>query len=264
MSVKWRAPAALAFAAVVISSAAAAAEQQAFRCPTSGTKIEFTDGTAVTFTGQDGMWCLATDSQKRPVRSYAMLAPPGSPLVENQAERIWPLEIGKEIEFKAKVESKHVAGGEPYPSYYEQFRIGTVRRETITVQAGTFDTWVIEIHESALGKVEGSFLKTLWYAPEVGFIVKSTTHVAMGIGQDSGGEAKRITRADASTNGSPAPSQPAPANPSAASPQPGTNSVSAAARLRELKSLLDQKLITQQEYDVRRKAILDNVSGPVK
>jgi Short C-terminal domain len=45
----------------------------------------------------------------------------------------------------------------------------------------------------------------------------------------------------------------------AAPPSPGTAPPTTAARLEELRGLLDRGLITQQEHDERRKAIIDSV-----
>jgi hypothetical protein len=47
--------------------------------------------------------------------------------------------------------------------------------------------------------------------------------------------------------------------PTPAPPPPPAASPTAASRLSELKSLLEQGLISQEEYDERRKAIIDNV-----
>ncbi len=87
------------------SSAARAAEQQEFRCPAPGTVIEYTTGSRITFAAQDGFWCTGTDAKKKPWRWYAVLAGSNSRWMEGHLERLWPLEIGKEIEFRYQVDT---------------------------------------------------------------------------------------------------------------------------------------------------------------
>ena len=54
-------------------------------------------------------------------------------------------------------------------------------------------------------------------------------------------------------------SDPAPDPVSDSAPAITSTPPTAAARLEELKSLLDRGLVTQEEYDERRKAIIDSV-----
>jgi hypothetical protein len=184
--------AAVACAVLALAGAARAQEEQEeFRCPKPGTVIEFTSGSKLTFTDQDGMWCVATDVHGRPWRWYAMLAGVGSRYVENHVEQIWPLRIGKEVSFTVKSTPKNIGGGilaETRFWYVEKFAV--VRRERVTVRAGTFDTWVIEQHEDS-SRPTFSATAITWYAPEVGYAVKYSYHIARGIGKDNAYEARR-------------------------------------------------------------------------
>lgn len=235
---------AVACGGLTMFGAAAAEEEQEFRCPRAGTVIEFTNGGKITFSDQDGFWCVGTSARGQPFRFYAMLAGVGSRYVENHVEQIWPLRIAKEISFTLKSSSTNIGGGitADTPFWYtEKFEVA--RRERITVPAGTFDTWVIEHHED-VARPTFSATTLLWYAPDVGYIIKYSFHIARGSGKDSAYEAMAISSPP-----------PVAATPGAASSTP--SATVAAQRLRELKDLLDRKQITPSEYELKRKAILD-------
>ena len=242
----------------MLAVAGEARAQQAFRCPAPGTVIEFTSGGKITFGDQDGFWCQGTGTKGQPWRWFAMMAGGGSrdaPYIENHVERIWPLEVGKEIEFRYPGSNDQVAGGgaPPYVFWYI-VKVTVVRHEPVTVPAGTFDAWLIEIHTTTSARLNGTFIRSYWYAPEVGYNVKSTWHVAQGIGKDSAYEATAIYTAPPATVAAPPPAPSVGAVPSAGPVPP-----SSADRLRELKGLLDRKLITPGEYEAKRKAILDQL-----
>jgi hypothetical protein len=183
-------------AAILLPRAARADEQLAFSCPKPGTVIEFTDGGGtITFGAPEGMWCVGTDERGQSFRRYAMLAGPNATwasFIENHVERIWPLQLGKEISFTHKGSASNQAGGisADTPFWYTD-RITVARKERLTVEAGTFDTWVIEDHQD-VARGGGAALRTYWYAPEIGFAIKYTYHIALGVGKDIAFEAKRI------------------------------------------------------------------------
>jgi len=198
-SLRLIAAVALTCASIALARSAAADEQLEFRCPKPGTVIDYTDtGGTITFKAPDGMWCVGTQEDGQPFRRYAMLAGSNSTwssFIENHVERIWPLRIGKEISFKHQGHSSNQSGGvgADTPFWYEE-KIVVARTERLTVPAGTFDTWVIEDHQDvARGGV--SALRTYWYAPEVGFIIKYRYHIALGVGKDIAFEAKAISSA---------------------------------------------------------------------
>src|SRR5258707_9499551 len=105
--------AAVAFACawVAASCAARAEDEQEFRCPQAGTVIEFTNGGKITFSDQDGFWCVGTGTRAQSFRFYAMLAGVGSRFIENHIEQIWPLRIGKELSFTLKSTPNNIGGG---------------------------------------------------------------------------------------------------------------------------------------------------------
>jgi hypothetical protein len=263
---KLLAVAAFSCAAIVLSSAAGADEQQEFRCPKPGTVIEYTEGGGkISFTSQDGMWCVGTGTGGQSWRRYALLAGPGSKFIENHIERIWPLQIGKEISFTFQGTSNNttssIVGDVPW--YTETIRV--LRKESLAVKAGVFESWVIEDRQDGRGasKVGFTGIGTYWYAPDLGYAVKYTYHVSSGIGTDKEFEAKAIS-STAPVVATPAPAQPPPPTtaapakpPTAGSSSTPPTSTTTAQRLQELKDLLDRKLITPSEYEAKRKAILD-------
>ena len=128
-------------------------------------------------------------------RRYALLAgyeSLWSAFIDNHVERIWPLQIGKEIGFTFQGRSSRQAGGiDADTPYWYVEKIVVARKERLTVPAGTFDTWVIEDRQGvARGRVAA--VRTYWYAPEVGFAIKFRLHIAHGIGNDTAFEAKAI------------------------------------------------------------------------
>lgn len=188
-----------ACAALVSPSTTLADEQQEFRCPKPGTIIEYTEtGGTIVFGGTDGMWCTGTLEKGQSFRRYALLAGADlswSGFIENHIERIWPLQIGKQIDFTFQGRSSRASGGvdADTPFWYVE-KVIVARKERLTVPAGTFDTWVIEDHQDvSRGRVIA--IRTYWYAPEVGFAIKYSCHIAQGVGKDIAFEAKAISPA---------------------------------------------------------------------
>jgi hypothetical protein len=125
-----------------------------------------------------------------------MLAGPNSTwsaFIDNHVERIWPLRIGKEISFTFQGRSDNQSGGvsADVPFWYAE-KIVVARTERLTVPAGTFDTWVIEDHQD-VGRGRVIAIRTYWYAPAVGFVIKYGYHIAQGVGKDIAFEAKVIS-----------------------------------------------------------------------
>ena len=183
-------------ASLAMPLVACAADQKEFHCPKSGTVIEYTGtGGTIVFGGADGMWCTGTLEKGQSWRRYAVLAGADaswSGFIENHVERIWPLQLGKEIRFTFQGRSSRVSGGvdADTPFWYAE-RIVVARKEKLTVPAGTFDTWVIGDHQDvSRGRVVA--LRTYWYAPEIGFAIKYNYHITQGVGTDIAFEAKAI------------------------------------------------------------------------
>jgi hypothetical protein len=100
---------------------------------------------------------------------YALLVEGDSDFVRQGGERLralWPLELGAQRWFQS-----YAVGSTGFPgSWYETYTV--VRRETVTVPAGTFDTYVIEWEEAGRESNTYRATNTYWYAPSVGYFVR--------------------------------------------------------------------------------------------
>jgi len=240
-----------------------------FRCPAVGTVIRNSTGGQLTFTEANGLSCAYTDETGQKRERYALFADGYGPLARKEMDALWPLKVGNSVSFQVR-ETLPVQYAGSSPNRQEDFVVN--RQERIAVPAGTFDTLVVEWTEQETGPNPTGALTTLWYAPGVGYVVKSSVHML------NTNEVKPYAAAryagltfDATDitmpNGQPLPVAATPTSlgnpPPAASTagnitQPGTGAT-AEDRLRALQQLHDQNLITQEEYDTRRKAILDGL-----
>jgi uncharacterized caspase-like protein len=100
-----------------------------------------------------------------------------------EAEKIWPLVIGKEVTFPSSRATL---------SWRQTIKV--LRRDKILVPAGEFDVYVIERHEKGLAGNSFDGVYTYWYAPSEGLVVKFDLSVKAGPGESKGWEAEGIIR----------------------------------------------------------------------
>jgi hypothetical protein len=245
-----------------------------FRCPAAGIVIQNSTGGRLTFTEANGFRCSYTDETGQKRERYAVFADGYSRLARKEIEGLWPLKVGNIVTFHVN-DSSSVQVSDRYfvRDLDETFTVG--RQERITVPAGTFDTFVVDWTEQETGPNPTGAATNMWYAPSVGYVVKSSVHMLNNNEVSSISAARYVgmtydTVQIAMPNGASAPvattvpvapkpvsaSSPAAASPAAA---PAPASASPEERLRALKQLLDQKLITPDEYETRRKAILNSL-----
>ena len=247
----------VAFGFAVIASSAARADDQ-FHCPPPGTVLTYSDGGSMTITGQIGLICQARNG-RGPYDRLLGIASTGSSLAQNGGERLFPWRVGTEFEYDHSADASAHVGGSPPPGaspivYYHD-TVKVVRQEKLVTAAGTFDTFVIEQHEIIKNHdIQGAFLWSVWFAPDLGYCVKQTYEVRMGLGKNTAWEITSIKLPQAQ----PATTATEPTSPAVAPAGTGTSSGSAttAQRLQQLKDLLNRKLITRSEYETKRKAIL--------
>jgi uncharacterized caspase-like protein len=193
--------------------------EAAFHCPQPGTRIEYNNGSSMLFTGAKGFSCTYKKKNKDEAEKFDGLVDDAR-FVDAGLGKLWPLKVGNEQIFNIA-------------SNTDRFRV--LRREDVEIEAGTFDTFVIEQEETGSGSSSGqlSAKRTFWYAPDFGLVVRSKyqrsparwvgSNTAEGVNIQPGDyEAVRITGAavlsEASSKTSPAPT-PLPSKQASSSPQ---------------------------------------------
>jgi hypothetical protein len=199
-------------------------------------KIEDGDVMTVNAGGRQGRWLggfMGSMSQ-------------ASPEDRARIRAMQPLEPGQFVSFDTSNTTVH--GGNA--AFNHQIRV--LRQETVAVKAGRFDTFVIEWRERNIGQLAGrgspgEFIRTYYYAPKLGFIVKFD-YREEGFTVPANvkpWELREVSRARPTASTQP------PAN---RAPAP-----TAAKKLEDLQSLRDSGLITPAEYEAKRKEIVDKL-----
>lgn len=85
---------------------------------------------------------------------------------------LWPIQVGKQTEEVVRVKNGRVTW---------RYNVAVVDREKITVPAGTFDSYVIKVHQqSSTRRYEG--VSTYWVSTKLGFPVKREHKYIRGSG----------------------------------------------------------------------------------
>ncbi len=132
----------------------------AFKCPRSGTIVEYSNGTTLKFGGGSGLRCAYMDQAYKEREKFGVFADDAK-FLDAGLDKLWPLTTGKEQTIGVSV-----SGG------YLRQHFAVLRTETVATPAGSFDTVAVEQEESGVGAQTAKRL--FWYAPELGLIVKST------------------------------------------------------------------------------------------
>jgi hypothetical protein len=145
---------------VSLASAAGAAREAEFRCPRSGTLVQYDNGTTLKFARQNGFHCGYADQNLKEAEKVAGFADDAK-FLDAGLGLLWPLSVGKQQRVSVS------AGGA-----YLTHNFTVLRTERVSTPAGTFDTFVVEEEETGTG---AQWAKRLyWYAPDPELIVKST------------------------------------------------------------------------------------------
>jgi hypothetical protein len=282
---------ALAFALTLIASPSFA---QDFHCPKPGTRLSFNTNSPIEILGQEGLSCLV---KAEGGKTFRMLLGINSDhfWADNHVEKLFPFKVGNEVEYTSSADSSHVAANllELTIVYYQD-NVKVLREEKLATKVGTFDTWVIEDRQISRSRMNGTWVTTYWWAPELGYTVKKTFEVRAGLGSDSSFEIASLTmpttvalpisndplvlchlndsadmeislsvcnsRRGTIVFSSPPATAPTPAPITKAAPTPTTPLASSVQdRLNTLKALLDSKTITPEEYAAKRKEILKSL-----
>lgn len=132
----------------------------------------FDTGAILTFGAADGFRCAYSDNYGRRGEKVAGFADDPRFLNMGLAD-LWPLRIGGEEKFAAVFPFASTSG---YVNTLERYSV--LRRETITVPAGVFDTVLVEWEE--FSRTDGGIYdgkRLFWYAPALGLTVKSTVTI---------------------------------------------------------------------------------------
>jgi hypothetical protein len=254
--------------AVTAPPAGAMSSSVEFHCPSSGTTIKASGGRLFRFTDENGLRCGYTDETGDRHERYALVADAIGRIKKKDLDGLWPLKVGKTVEFSVFDATPRATADRPVVrNYQETFTVA--RQQRITVAAGTFDTFVVEWREKGSTPTNRTeALATLWYAPQVGYFVKSSVQVLDADPNDpyatSAYDGLKYEATEiAMPNGQRLPtamSEPALQTTPAASdaPQAGPATTSE-ERLKTLQQLRDQNLITPEEYNARRKMILNEL-----
>ena len=171
----------LALIALGLLTSSSSAETP-FHCPESGTVLQFTDGTILTFTTQDGLTCRARSNKGALVAQFLGVVPAEIELDKHEGERLFPWRVGNQVDFVSAPTPVNAAGDIAYmakDAYFDNsFKV--LREEKVTTAAGAFDTMVVEWHRQIRGRWLGVWVTTYWVAPELGFFVKLTRETRQG------------------------------------------------------------------------------------
>jgi hypothetical protein len=158
----WAAPGSIKAHGTLAAANGAAAgpsDDAAFRCPPPGTEIDFISGARAIFEATDRAGCHLRGGATIDTATLFGVYPAEQ---RDVVLRLWPLNVGKEISFRWT---------QDYFEWQETYRV--VRRENLTVNAGTFDTFVVEWTAKTARPGRDQEV-TLWYAPELGSFIKIT------------------------------------------------------------------------------------------
>jgi hypothetical protein len=140
-------------------------------CPAPGIIFIKSTGEGITFLGASGDFCTHRSNRSgATVVRHGLLMMTGSPysdLAGPKVAKLWPLVVGKTVEFQYELQ----------PARKQTFtQIYTVEgREVVTTQAGTFNTFVIRHDTVGLTReTRYAALEMFYYSPEIQDIVRYT------------------------------------------------------------------------------------------
>jgi len=205
---------------------------------------------------------VVEDKGGRAVMVEGMQRPLDYPYVNEPSAkpwRVWPLTVGKQW----SIDLDYVRADRATGNLKQDARV--IAYEEVTVPAGKFMAFKIEqdgfVRTS--GGFNGRIVDTFWYAPAARIDVKQVRRVA---NQDFTRELVKFPALSTASGQQSAPqSAGTPAASNTATTQTSPASTPSAAdstrvtRLRELEQLRKEGLITQQEYEEKRKAVLSTL-----
>jgi len=178
----------LAAALEALSCARAHGQSQAFVAPTPGTLIYTNSTSYYEVDSVEGTTIRTVGNRLTYAPWLAGCRNLGGNVDFNAAgaDALWPLTPGKTAASDTRRNDLRWA-----------ISLRVKGRERVTVPAGTFDTWVIEIEEAASTQdYKAAF--DCWYAPEIGFAVRRRHRMLLGRTTSPDFEVVRVERKDRS------------------------------------------------------------------
>jgi len=184
----------LGTALALVLQASSSGADEAFHCPEPGTVMTFSEGSSLTFTGQEGLMCRARTNKGGLVSQFLGLTAPASDLEQNHGERLFPWRVGNQVDFMTSSTTANAAGvlvDSIKDAYYDN-TVRVIGQEKLVTPAGTFDTVMIEWHRQVRGKWLGAWATTVWFAPELGYWIKFKHETRQGYGPETSFEVASI------------------------------------------------------------------------
>ena len=184
----------LAAAAALLLQASSIGADEAFRCPEPGTVMTFSEGSSLTFTGQEGLMCRARTNKGGLVSQFLGLTAPAADLEKNHGERLFPWRVGNQVDFMTSGTTADATGdiANVAKDVYYDNSVKVVGQEKLVTPAGTFDTVVIEWHRQVRGRWLGAWATTVWFAPKLGYWIKFKFETRQGSGPETSFELASI------------------------------------------------------------------------
>lgn len=164
-----------------IYSPSAFAADGGFHCPAPGTRIETSVGGHLVGTGGDsGYDCLIKNGTKSFWRHAGFTDRKSDAKFKEAAEKLWPLEVGKEAEVVSVCDGHGVDNAGCYQGARFRNVIKVAGIEDVTVKAGTFKAYRVTISTDSSDDVrlagginsQWHSVATHWWVPALGYTVK--------------------------------------------------------------------------------------------
>lgn len=149
-----------------------------FKCPSPGTVVEFSDTSRSTWLSQEGVICKISFKDRTGDESAFNWYGPTVALRSNQsqafaeqikASTLWPLSVGKKI--SGRFDGVGSTPGFGAGSWYDVITVDSY--EKLNTKLGSVDVFVVTRTEEAISHKYRSTAR-VWYAPALGFPVKTS------------------------------------------------------------------------------------------
>lgn len=166
----------------------AGAQTQPFVPPTLGTKVFYSSGGYFEADSLNGTTVRVVNSRLAQTDLLAACYAAGRQEKYDPAalDKLWPLTPGKTVTTEITMGDRRWS-----------LLIRVVGQQKLRTQAGTFDTWLITIDDTALTHAFRAVFQC-WYAPEIGLPVKRHKEVTAGNSPPLDEEAVRVEKRDRS------------------------------------------------------------------